>query len=121
MPDHLSFGPRLFLVSLGSASALDLQDLTRSGCYPARGLLLRGASAAGQPADLFIAAEDLLDFADFHALTILKPTVVPLTVVEVRAGRINATIASDPEAQHIAHQFRAVLTARPKPVTKTGL
>lgn len=104
----------LFLVSVGAATVAELSDPARAACFPAEGLLLRQAMGT-RSVELFIAAGDLLSYADLKAITVLKPVVLPLTLASVRPGRINAELRHDRDAHRLARHILAGLPALRNP------
>lgn len=108
--------PQLFLVNVGTAPAADITDPSRAGCFPATGLLLPQATTGNGNVDLFIAASDLVAFADLQAVSLFKPVVLPFDLVDVRPGRINAVLRTDDGARRFARHVLAGLPALTHPV-----
>lgn len=118
MSDLMIKGPSLLLVSLAHLPEADLRNPAQAALWPAQGLLLRARNAAGQLVELFVATPvDLLAYADLAAATLLKPVVLPLQLIEVGPGRINARLATHPAAVDLARTILAALAAATHPAT----
>lgn len=111
-------GAPLLLVSLAQATEAELRNPAHAALWPAQGLLLRPRSTAGELVELFVATpDDLLAYADLASATLLKPVVLPLQLIEVRPGRINARLATHPTAVVLARTILAALAAPTHPAT----
>lgn len=121
MISRLPLDTRLFLVAVGGTLAPDITDLSRAACYPAQGLMLRPAGSLEPAPELFIAADDLVGFADLAAVSVLKPVVVPIELAEIVPGRINARLHGDRQVQELAQRFLAAMTASPNPALPAGV
>lgn len=120
MHNPIKFGPSLFLVSVGDVTARQIADPRCNG-YPLSGILLEQPTARG-PVELFIATDaDLSAWANLAALSILKPIVLPLTLAEVHAGRINAHLRADPQAHKLATHILHALPNLTNPAQPAGV
>ncbi len=121
MRKPLELGPSLFLVSVGNVNPAQITDMSRD-TYPANGLLLQQPTTSGAPVELFIATDaDLAAWANLRALSILKPIVLPLTLAEVRPGRINAYLREDPQSHALAAHILNALLALHHPAQPAGV
>lgn len=119
MRNPIELGSSLFLVSVGDVNPTQLADPSRDA-YPNNGLLLRQPTAKGA-VELFIATDaDLAAWANLNTLSILKPIVLPLTLAEVRPGRINAHLRDDRYAHALASHILHALPALRHPVQPAG-
>lgn len=117
MPDFkVPFGPTLMLVAIGEANPMDLRDPTRSGCFPALGLMLHQQAEDGTQVEFFVeASSDLLDFANLSALSLLKPVCLPIAIRQVRPGRIDTMLRTDVAARTLAHTIHgAIASLKPR-------